>query len=81
MQMNMTQDNIFRTSDFPLVAALSVWLPIEAVDHADAHRAYFLFKKTEELNNLIESFHRRELRVEPQAYFHAMKTVKSRLYN
>ena len=78
--MSMEQDNFYRTSDFSLAAALAVWLPIEAVDHTDARRAYFIFRQTTELKNLIESYHRRDLRIEPQSYFQAIKSIKARLY-
>lgn len=72
--------DLYRTSDFPLAAALSIWLPIVAVDREDARRAYFLFDRSEELNALLEGFNRRTLLVPPEAFYHAIKSVKARLY-
>lgn len=73
-------DNLFRTSDFPLVATLTIWLPITAVDRTDPRRTCFLFDRSNELDALLEGYNRRTLLVPPEAFYHAMKSVKVRLY-
>jgi len=76
----MHGNQCFSSSDLPLVTTISLWLPIDSIDKANPNRALFLFKRDQELDQLLEKFWRRELRVEPQAYFAQLKFIKSRLY-
>jgi len=73
-------NNYYKTSSLALAATISLWYPIEAIDKTNPCKAYFLFKRDEHLDELIESFWRRELKVDPQAYFDQLKVIKSRLY-
>jgi hypothetical protein len=70
----------YQTQSLCLATTLSLWLPIESIDRSDPNRAAFVFKKTDELIQLIELYHSRQLQVEPQAYFNQMRVVKTRLY-
>jgi hypothetical protein len=74
-------NDYYSTSDLALATALSLWFPVEAIDKTNPHKAIFLFKRNEELDQLLEAFWRRELKVEPQAYFNQLKAIKSRLYS
>lgn len=81
----MTQENLklkdfYSSSDLALVCAISLWYPIEAIDRTNPHKAQFLFKRNESLDQLIEAFWRKELKVDPQTYFNQLKIIKSRLY-
>lgn len=81
----MTQENLklkdfYQSSDLALVCTLSLFYPIEAIDRTNPRKATFLFKRDEQLDELLESYWRRELKVEPQAYFSQLKAVKARLY-
>lgn len=83
--MKITKENpkyvdLYRTADLALAAAISLFIPLEAVDRTDERRAYFLFPKTQELDRIIEAFWRKELKVEPGAYFDELRAVKTRLY-
>ena len=80
MRILTTEDAYYRCSDFPLIVSLSIWLPIIAIDRTDPRRVYFLFLRSNELDSLVANYNRRELRVEPQAFYHATKNVKARLY-
>jgi hypothetical protein len=73
-------NDYYSTSDLALATALSLWFPVEAIDKTNPHKAIFLFKRNEELDQLIETYWRRELKVEPQAYFAQLKAIKARLY-
>ena len=73
-------NDFYSTSDLALAAAISLWHPIEAVDRTNPSKAQFLFKRDESLNQLIKTFWKQELRIEPQAYFNQLKIIKSRLY-
>jgi hypothetical protein len=82
MKKRLKLNNYYSTSDLALATALSLWFPIETIDKTtDPHRAIFLFKRDEELDRLLEAYWRRELKVEPQAYFNQLKLIKSRLYS
>jgi len=80
-QENLKLKDYYSTSDLALATAISLWFPIEAIDKTNPHKAIFLFKRNEELDRLLEAFWRRELKVEPQAYFNQLKLIKSRLYS
>lgn len=75
-----TIQNVYTTSDLALVTTLSLFYPIESVERTSSDKAMFLFRRAEGLDELIEAFWRRELNVEPQAYFTQLKIIKSRLY-
>lgn len=81
MNMQMLNENdCYATSDFPLATVLAAFLPLESVDRTQGQRVYFVFKRTGELDALLESYHRRELRIEPQAYYSEIRRLKARLY-
>ncbi len=81
MNQVLKKKDFFRSSDLALVATLSIFYPIEGVDRQDQNRAYFLFKRNEALDNLIQGYWRGELRMEPQSYFSALRAIKTRIYN
>ena len=72
--------DFYQTADLALAAAVSLFLPIEAIDKTDRRRAYFVFRKSGELDRLLETFWNRELTVEARAYFDQLKALKTRLY-
>jgi hypothetical protein len=74
------QNSIYQTSDLACAAALSLFLPLHDVDKQDPRRAYFMFERTDELEGIVAEFQRRELQVEPRAYFDQIKALKTRLY-
>jgi hypothetical protein len=73
-------DDYYSTSDLALATAISLWYPIQTIDRTDPHKSIFFFKRDENLDRLIEAYWRRELKVEPQAYFSQLKAIKARLY-
>ena len=74
-------NNYFKTSDLSLATAISLWYPVEVIDKTDPHKAIFLFKRDEKLDELLEVYWRRKLKVEPQTYFNQLKAIKARLYS
>lgn len=79
-QKNLKLDDFYSSSDLALVNTISLWYPIEAIDRSDPNKALFLFRRDENLDQLLEAYWKRELKVEPQAYFAQLKAIKSRLY-
>ena len=81
----MTQENLklkdyYSTSDLALATTISLWYPIEVIDKQNPRKASFLFKRDENLDQLIESFWKNKLKVDPLTFFNQLKIIKSRLY-
>jgi len=70
----------YLTSDLALSATISLWYPLDCVDKTDPQKVTFIFKRDDNLDQLIESFWRGSLKVEPQMYFNQLKAIKSRIY-
>jgi len=70
----------YETSDLALATALSLFHPIESVDKTDLRRVCFVFRRSKELDELIESYWNGSLSVEPQRYFGQLKNIKTRIY-
>lgn len=84
-KMTMNQENLkthayYSTVDLALVTTLSLFYPIEAIDRQNPHKAIFLFKRDESLDQLVEAYWRGELKVNPATYFNQLKIIKARLY-
>ena len=77
---NTKPNTSFQTADLSLATVISLWLPIEGIDRTNPRKALFIFKKCSRLDELVDSFWRRELKVEPQGYFNQLKAIKARLY-
>jgi len=73
-------NNYYSTSDLALAAAISLYYPLEVVDRTNPHKAQFLFKRDEQLNQFIESYWKSAITIEPKAYFNQLRIIKSRLY-
>lgn len=80
MNMEFYSEEFARVSDFPLAVTLATKFPVLAIDKVDPRRACFLFRHTGELDKIVEAYHRRELRIEPQEYHLRSRELKSRLY-
>ena len=80
MTMKMKQTDFFSSFDLALAAAIFLFYPLEAIDKENPRKAQFLFKKTADLEKLVEDYWHGDLRIEPQAYFNALRIIKARLY-
>ena len=79
MTPKLNENTFFKTADLALATAISLSFPLEAIEHGD-RKAQFIFRQAAGLDELIASYWRRELKVEPQAYYDAMRVIKGRLY-
>jgi hypothetical protein len=77
----LSENTQFRSADLALASALSLFYPLEAIDRENPRKAQFVFRRDAGLDELIQSYWRRELKVDPQAYFDAMRIIKGRLYD
>ncbi|MEK7617594.1 MAG: DUF5659 domain-containing protein [Patescibacteria group bacterium] len=71
---------MFRTTDLALATVISLWFPLESVDKQNPRKAEFVFLTDPKLDALVKRYWQRELKVEAQAFFSALKFIKSRLY-
>lgn len=70
----------YSTSQMSLACAISLLFPIEAIDRSNPSKVEFLFKREEGLDDVIESFWKREFKVDALGYFNQLKVLKSRIY-
>jgi len=73
--------NEYTSSDFALIAALSLFQPIERIDRKNLKRITFTFKKNKKLLEIIDSYWQGELKVDPLKYFTQLKNIKTRIYS
>lgn len=76
----LNENDFLKTQDLALASAIFLFFPLEAIDRTNTRKASFLFKREPGLDELIESYWRRELKVDPQSYYDAMRVIKGRLY-
>ena len=72
--------NYYQTSDLSLATTISLWCPIEGIDRSNPRKAMFIFRKTPELEKLVNQYFRNEIKISPQTYFNQLRVVKARLY-
>ena len=59
----MRINQYWQSADLALVTTISLWYPIEAIDRSNPSKAVFLFKRDEQLDQLLESYWKKELKV------------------
>jgi hypothetical protein len=79
----MEGKNIYETSSLPLAGfLLSSGVPLlEVCKDKYQNKKIFVFEKVDNLDQLLELYFRKLARVEPESFFFAMKSLKSRLYD
>lgn len=76
----MNTDSHFQSADLSLVTTISLFFPVDSVDKTNPRKSVFLFKREHGLDDLIEAYWRKELKIEPQALLSQLKSIKTRLY-
>jgi hypothetical protein len=76
----MKNEKLYKTSDLSLASTLAIFFPVIDIDRSNPPRVNFLFIQTPELEETIDKFWRRELKVEPQEYFNSIKNLKNRIH-
>lgn len=77
---NQYEQNLYGSADLGLAAAIYLSYPLEAIDKQNPRKATFYFKRDAGLDELVASYWRKEITVEPQSYFNALRVIKTRLY-
>lgn len=70
----------FETNDLSIATTLSLFFPIENIDKTNPRKALFIFDRRKELDDLIDRYWKKELLIEPRAYFDNLKALKARIY-
>lgn len=77
-----TYPNHFTTHDIFLSSTLAtLGFKIEALDKENKQRVEFCFQREKSLDEAIQGYWARELRVEPQAFAANLKSLKNRIYS
>lgn len=78
----LREKDFFSTTDICLSATLRCFgYAIEAIDRTTPSRATFLIKRDGQLDELIQQYFSHYLKVEPVAFFNALKELKTRIYH
>ncbi|GIW69346.1 MAG: hypothetical protein KatS3mg101_0093 [Patescibacteria group bacterium] len=80
MTQQELNENYYQTSDLSLATTLSLFCPIENIERSNPRKAVFLFRKTPELEKLVDQYFRNEIKISPQVYFNQLRVIKARLY-
>ena len=82
MKDNSAKEKTFlRSSDLSLISAIQLYgYQIEAMDRGSEGKVVFLIKRDAGLDDLIQAFWSRSLRVCPLTYFESLKATKARIY-
>ncbi len=81
MNQQELNNDLYFTSDLSLATTLSLFTPIEKIDRStNPRKALFIFRKTPELEKLIDQYFRNEIKISPQTYFNQLRVIKARLY-
>lgn len=77
----LNEKDFYRTADLALATAIFLFHPLETIDRPmNSRKAFFVFKRNNELDEFIGSYWQGELKVAPQTYFNALRAIKARLY-
>jgi len=82
MTNKITKGNSFlRIADLSLAGFLFLNCPLEDIERPkDERKSFFIFKKSTKTDELVNRFWQGKARIEPQAYFNALRIIKARLY-
>ncbi len=79
----MQTDSIYQTASLSLAAFLVYCnVPLlKVLKDKSTGKKVFEFQRIEGFDDLLEAYFRRTARVEPEGYFFAIKSLKTRLYD
>lgn len=80
--MQTQESEFYKTADLALVAVILLLTPdsLEVLDRTNRQKVLFVFRKTNELMDVVDRYWKRELTIEPQAFFQQLKIAKVRIY-
>jgi len=78
--MSQQKPATYLTSDLALATTISLQFPIEDIDRTNPRKAVFVFRRSPELEKLVNSYFTNKFKVAPQVFFNQLRDVKARLY-
>lgn len=78
----MDKDKTFYETNSLVLSSTLVCLgiPLDSVIKNPVGKSVFIFPHTDDLDQILESFWKRSLKVEPNSFFEAQRFLKSRIY-
>ena len=77
----MSKNNYYKSSDLAFIAAAQIFgYQIQSIEKTNSTKVFFLIQQDKELDNLIQAFRSRSLRVCPLTYFESLRATKARIY-
>lgn len=74
-------NNFYETNSLVLASTIvCLGISLDSVIKNPDGKAIFVFPKSDNLDQIIESFWQKILRVEPNAFFESQRFLKSRIY-
>ena len=77
----MIINEYFSTPDLNLASVISLSYPVDSIERFSDRKVAFVFKRDEALDRLIESFWRRDIRVEPIQFAEQRRLLIARMGN
>ncbi len=95
MKTYFKKTNLYKTTDIALTSALCCYgYQIETIDKQNPSKAFFLVKRDERLDSLIQQYFTHQLQIDPLMFFNFLKEmnyptalkdgvyiIKTRIYN
>jgi len=78
--MTQLSNNYYQTADLALAASINLFQPLQEVDRTNFRKALFIFPNNKQTDEIVDSYWKRQLQVEPLSYFNSLRTLKARLY-
>ena len=73
-------ENEIKTSDLCLATSLSLYSPILSIKFESSGKGIFIFERSKNNDDLIDSYWNGSLLVKPLEFFQQLKVLKSRIY-
>ncbi len=74
-------ETYYETVSLPVAATLiSLGISLDSIEKTPEGKSIFIFPQTKELQQIIELFWQRTLKVEPNSFWEAQRFLKSRIY-
>lgn len=77
---NANNNQLFSTSDLPLIVVLSQQFSFVDIDRNNANRTSFVFELTPSLQTVVNEYESGSLLVEPRKYHLQERYIKSLIY-
>lgn len=80
--MQKVCESVFSTYDIFLSATLlAVGFRLETIDKGDTRKVEFCFRRSPEMDTVIQAYWSKQLQCEPQALFANLKMLKNQIYS